>query len=436
MSDGAERLAEVLAALAKRGLETAEVYWKRGRSRRVELEDGDWRASSALEEGWAVRAGDRQGAVFCAGTGAPPVEHDWPKAVSGTLRLPEPGSTEPWREPAELDAPLVGEAEVRALIESVARDLASELPGARLGRATLEEGASESDLRSTRGIEARWRGRAAILRLEASAGSDAVAVDLTERQAASFRAASVARRLADRLLVARSGAAPERDRGEFLLSPAVAARLLHGLMPLLVGPRAEAHAAALRDSRGRLASRSLTIVDDGRLPGGALAAPCDGEGVPTREMVLIEEGIYRQPLLSWRDAKPPTTRASGCTRRPSWRDLPAAGPTHLYVRPQPQIGVAALLGAVARGYYLLEATAAGRFDNDGDRFALPVCGFAVQSGRASAPVAKAWLCGSLGGFLRGVEGVARDLAFLPLDGLIGSPTLLATGLEIRPAPSF
>lgn len=436
MSDPSQEPADVLAALAERGLETAEVYWKRGRSRRMELEDGDWRTSSAFEEGWAVRAADRRGAFFCAGTGPPPLDYAWPEAEAGILRLPEPGTGEPWREPAELEAPLLGEVEARALLESIARDLSTELPGARLARATLEEGASESELRSTRGIDARWRGRAAILRLEAASGSDAVAVDLTERQASSFRAASVARRLADRLLVAQSGSAPERDRGEFLLSPAVAARLLHGLLPLLVGPRAEAHATALRDSRGRLGSRSLTIIDDGRLAGGAMAAPCDGEGVPTREIVVVEEGVYRQPLLSWRDARPPTTRASGCTRRSSWRDLPAPGPTHLYVRPQPQIGVAALLGAVARGYYLLEATGAGRFDSDGDRFTLPVCGFAVQSGRASAPVAEAWLCGSLGALLRGIEGVARDLAFLPLDGLIGSPTLLATGLEIRPAPSF
>jgi hypothetical protein len=113
-----------------------------------------------------------------------------------------------------------------------------------------------------------------------------------------------------------------------------------------------------------------------------------------------------------------------------------AGPTHLYIRPQPQTSVAALLGAVARGYYLLDATGPGRFDCEGDRFSLPVCGFAVIGGRASAPVARAWLCGSLGGFLRGLEGVARDLVFLPLDGLLGSPTLLVTGLEIRPAPSF
>jgi hypothetical protein len=30
-----------------------------------------------------------------------------------------------------------------------------------------------------------------------------------------------------------------------------------------------------------------------------------------------------------------------------------------------------------------------------------------------------------------VAGIGRDLTFYPLDGMIGSPTLLATGLELR-----
>ena len=430
-------LEESLAALDRAGFDVAEVYSKRGRSRRLDLENGDVRWVVTQEEGWAVRAGDRHGSFFCCGSGPPRPDFPWPSAAAGSLRLPEPASAPPWSEPDEITTPFYGESEARGLLEAIARDLGTELPLARLARATLEEGTSESALASSRGVEAAWRGRAAILRIEAvSASGEAVTVHLAERQAASFRPANIARRLADRLLVAQSGAPPDRDRGEFLLSPAVGIRLLEGFLPLLVGPRASARAQRLRDRQGRIGARPLTIVDDGRLPGGALEAPVDGEGVATREVVLVEEGMFRQPLLSWRSAKPPQERPSGCTRRASWRDVPQPGPTHLYVRPQPQVAVASLLGALARGYYLLDATAALRFDGPEERFALPVCGFAVQGGRAFAPVAGAWLCGSIGGFLRGVEAVARDLVFLPLDGMLGAPTLLVAGLEIRREPPF
>ena len=49
---------EVLEALARSGFDAVEVYAKRGRSRRVLLAGRLAAASSAQEEGWAVRAGN------------------------------------------------------------------------------------------------------------------------------------------------------------------------------------------------------------------------------------------------------------------------------------------------------------------------------------------------------------------------------------------
>lgn len=99
------------------------------------------------------------------------------------------------------------------------------------------------------------------------------------------------------------GAPPERDGGEILLAPAVAVRLLAGLVPLFVGPRAGSLLSGLGDHRGRLGSERLTLIDNGRLSGGTLEAPVDGEGVPTREAVLVEQGYFRQPLLAWWQAE-------------------------------------------------------------------------------------------------------------------------------------
>jgi PmbA protein len=190
----------------------------------------------------------------------------------------------------------------------------------------------------------------------------------------------------------------------------------------------------VRDRRGRFGSELLTLIDNGRLYGGAFESPVDGEGVPTREVVLVEQGTFRQPLLAWWQEGAAPGTPSGCSRRAGWRDAPRPGPTHLYVKPDPRVPVAALLGAMSGGYYLIDVTGGGRFDLATDRFALPVCGFAVQGGRANAPVAQAWLCGTLSNFLQGIIGVGRDLAFHPLDGMIGAPTLLVSGLELRSDP--
>jgi predicted Zn-dependent protease len=95
---------------------------------------------------------------------------------------------------------------------------------------------------------------------------------------------------------------------------------------------------------------------------------------------------------------------------------------------------AALVAGVASGCYLLDTEGAGQFDLAGDRFALPVCGFHLTAGVARRPFAGGWLCGSISGLLRGVSGVARDLVFFPLAGMVGSPTLRITGLEVRGEP--
>lgn len=436
MTLAAPLLDEVMVALMRRGLPDVEVFAKRGRSRRLEITPHTESSVFSQEQGWAVRAGDPRRSFFAAGTGEPLPTWPWPEPTGRPLKLPEPSTLPPWNDPSELDAPLVGEREGLKLLESLGRELASELPGARLLRAALEDGSSESEVVNSRGVRVRTRARLATLHLEAAGPglpTPSASVYLSAREARRFHPTALARRLADRLAVSAQGAPPDRDRGELLLAPPIVARLLCGLLPLLVGPRAGTLLAGLRDRRGRIGSEGLTLIDNGRLPGGVLEAPVDGEGVPTREIVLVEEGVFRQPLLTWFQAEshPGTGAASGCTARPGWRDLPAAGPTHLYLKPDPRIPVAALLGSMAQGYYLIDVTGGGRFDLGAGTFALPVCGFAVEAGRASAPVARAWLCGGIGDLLQGIAGVGRDLTFQPLAGMIGAPTILVSGLELR-----
>ncbi|MCB1034098.1 MAG: hypothetical protein KDD47_09725, partial [Acidobacteria bacterium] len=98
--------------------------------------------------------------------------------------------------------------------------------------------------------------------------------------------------------------------------------------------------------------------------------------------------------------------------------------------PRPGVSVADLLAEIARGYYLLEAIGAARFDWQRNHFAVPVCGLEVRNGRATGPVSDSQLCGKITAFLASIQAVARDLAFFPLGGMIGSPTVLARGLEL------
>lgn len=419
-----------------RTYDEVEVFGKKGRSRTVRWTPHSLVTSLRQEEGWAVRAGDARRSFYHAETGSPRPEAAWPEADGKGLRLPSARPVPRWKAPSTLDAPLIGESEALGLFEGLAKELDHELPGARLLLGHLDDGSSESHLVSSREIAAINRHRLTALYLEAAGpepGYPAVVLARAERDARRFNPKALARRLADRLLIeTRTNAAPVRDRGEFILAPEVIASLLEALAPLWIGPDAEKRVRPFISRGGRLGSRALTLVDNGRLDDGVLSAATDGEGLPTREVHLVEGGIFRQPLLSWSQSRAQPNQASGCTLRPGWRDLPKPGPTHLYLQSDPSTGVAHLLEDLSRGYYLLAVEGAPKVDFEAGRFALPASGFAIDGGRATGSISKAWLLGSISTLLNGLLAPARDLTFvLRGSGMIGAPTVLVKGLELR-----
>lgn len=428
-----EAMAETLAQLTANGWPEVEVHAKAGRSRHLVVEGGRVTSVVRREAGWSVRAGDERRSFAYAASGAPRPDAPWPEADGAGLRLPSPRPVPRWSPPADLDAPLAGENDAIALVRGIQSALDTELPGAELVRAVLDDGASESQLLSSRSVASRVRQRTAALHLEArvrgGAGRGPVALVAATREARQLHPVALARRLADRLLVAERGSTEIRDRAEILLAPHAAVRLLAALVPMWLGPKAEAQ--ALGDRQGRLGGKAFTLFDNGRMPGGLLEAPVDGEGMPTRGVRLVAEGVAQQPLLAWWQTPRQPGLASGCSSRASWRDLPTPGPTHFFLAPTAETSVADLIADIARGYYLLDASASPRVWPEADRFALPVYGFCLERGQAVGAVAQAELVGSIRALLRGILHTARDLTFLPIaGGMIGAPTVLVRGLEL------
>lgn len=430
-----EQLDELAPVLARRGLGEAELFTKRGRTRSYELGAHGRQATTHRESGWALRASGPRSSLMLGGTGEPGGDGRFPQPDGFPIPLPPATPPPDWRSPPSLEAPLIMESEALPLLEACERRLTHELPGARIVRLQLEDGHSEVELASTHGIAASYRGRTASLTMEV-VGPDPERFHLAElfaeREARRFSPTALADRIANRIILERDGRRIERDRGEFLLAPGVAARVLAGVEPLLVGDRAAAGARELAGRGDRLAGAAVSIVDDGSLAEGLFTAPVDGEGVPTRRQTLVDAGVFRRPLVAWwRQA--PGAPLAGCMRRPGWRGVPRLGPSHLFLVPDPSTPVGALLERVTRGYYFTDALGPGIFDPVANRFRLPVCGLQVRSGRAVQAVARAVLTGRLSALLGGIQAVGRDLAFVPAAGFVGSPSLLVTGVELDDA---
>jgi predicted Zn-dependent protease len=431
---------DLLAELLARGFDAAEIYLKRGRSRRFELHDrgGGERngrseaAFSAEESGWSVRAGRGAASFFCAAAGSPVALERWPEPLADApLALPLPQPIEEWSEPAEVAEALIGEDDGLRFLRRVADELEQRLPGAALHGAALEDGASEVRIANHHGLDVAYRGRFAALRLEArarmGAGVAAATLVYADRSTRRFPAAALADRLIDLLAVRGGGAVASTSSADVVLAPEVAARLLAPLASAFVDRSRDEVSALLGERAGRVGSADVTIVDDGRDPRGPLAAPVDGEGVPNGERVLVESGRVGTTILPWERAP----AAIGCRARAGWRDLPRIAPSHLFLAPRADVAPSSLVEDLAEGFYLLDADDGGSYDLAAGRFALPVWGFRIVAGRPLHPVGGARLMGDLRSLLHAVCGVARDLRFVPLGAMIGAPSLRVRGLTLQ-----
>jgi predicted Zn-dependent protease len=422
---------DVLDRLLDSGLEAAEVYVKRGRSRRFELDLGSEATLAAEEAGWAVRAAGRGTSFFFAATGTPAPVERWPAPIDeAALRLPPPAPIEGWSEPPEIGEALLGEDEGWRLLRRLTDDLGRRLPGATLN-AILDDGASETRIWNHHGLDVAHRGRFAALRLEARAphpgGTANAILLLAERSARRFAPATLVDRLVDLLAVRERGALDGAEGADIVLAPEVGARLLAPIAAAFCDRTPDQVATLLEVRDGRVASPAVALRDDGRHPRGALAAPVDGEGVPTGERALIEEGRLAGTILSWERSGAPL----GCRVRAGWRDLPRVAPSHCFVVPQPEVAPSSLVEDLRQGFYLLDAGDGGSYDLAAGLFSLPVWGFRIAAGRPLHPLGEARLMGDPRGLLHAVCGVARDLRFAPLGAMIGAPSLLMRGLTLR-----
>ncbi|MBI5711716.1 MAG: TldD/PmbA family protein [Candidatus Eisenbacteria bacterium] len=173
-----------------------------------------------------------------------------------------------------------------------------------------------------------------------------------------------------------------------------------------------------------IASPLVTLVDDGRLPGGTGTAPWDGEGVPTRRNVLIERGRFATILYDTYHARRAGTRSTGSAVR-SYSSTPGIGHHNLYVEAGGE-SPAAILERVERGFYMDDQGSYGFNAVTGD-YSFQAQGFWIESGEKRFPVEGVTVAANSLEMLKNVTAVGSDLKF---DGSVAAPTLLIAEMTV------
>jgi PmbA protein len=236
-----------------------------------------------------------------------------------------------------------------------------------------------------------------------------------------------AAQMGNRALLTRSPLVTDSGSRDVIIHGEVAAHLLAALAPLFLAiPSHPDRLPRLLDREGRLAASALSLVDDRTSPVAPLVGPCDGEGLPARRTVLLETGIPRHRLASYRDALLCGESPRGGAVRLSYRDYPSSGIANLQAETDDPAAPARMLADTDRALYLLRPLAPVQVDLAHDAYRLVASGVWLAAGkvRGFQPVVE--LRGALGLLLRRIEAVGADLAWYQTEaGFIGAPTLLA-----------
>ena len=190
----------------------------------------------------------------------------------------------------------------------------------------------------------------------------------------------------------------------------------------------------------RVAAPGVTVVDDGAIPDRRGSLSIDDEGTPTRETVLIEDGILKGYMQDRLNARLMGVEPTGNGRRESFAHAPMPRMTNTFMKAG-RDDPAELLSRVKRGIFA-KSFGGGQVDIVSGKFVFSCTeAYRVEDGRIGAPIKGATLIGDGPTVLTRVLGVGNDFALDEGIGVcgkggqsvpagVGQPTLLVDGLTV------
>ena len=210
-----------------------------------------------------------------------------------------------------------------------------------------------------------------------------------------------------------------------IFDPVTASSLLRQIVGCVSGYAVYRESSFLAGRLGeRIASELITLVDDGRLPGGLGSRPFDGDGLPTRRNVVLERGRLASWLLDSYSGRKLGLASTGSAAR-SAGSAPGVLSTNLWLEP----GATApeeIVGSTERGFLVTSLIGQGFSPVTGD-FSRGAAGMWIEGGRPVHAVEEVTIAGNLGAMLAAVDAVGSDLLWL---GSVAAPTLRVASMMV------
>lgn len=236
---------------------------------------------------------------------------------------------------------------------------------------------------------------------------------------------SIAREAARRAVVRIGARTVPTARVPVVMHPDIAASWLAEMYDAMTGEAVLQKRSWLAGKLGeRIASELVSVVDDGRMTRGLGTSPYDGEGVPTRRNVLVEQGVFRGFAYDHYQARRAGVRSTGNGAR-GYASTPGTGYHNLAIAGG-STPLAELLGRVDRGFYYDDSGSFGFNPVTGD-YSFQAQGMWIEKGELTYPVDGITVAGNSLQMLRGIEAVGDDLEWR---SSVASPTLLISEMTV------
>jgi TldD protein len=190
----------------------------------------------------------------------------------------------------------------------------------------------------------------------------------------------------------------------------------------------------------RIASKGVTVVDDGTLPDRRGSLTIDDEGTPTSRTTLIDDGILVGFIQDRQNARLMNMRATGNGRRQSYAHAPMPRMTNTIMLAGDS-SREEMIKSVKRGLYAVNF-GGGQVDITSGKFVFSASeAYLIENGKIGAPVKGATLIGNGPDALTKVEMIGNDPELDPGIGTcgkngqgvpvgVGQPTMKMSGLTI------
>jgi PmbA protein len=210
-----------------------------------------------------------------------------------------------------------------------------------------------------------------------------------------------------------------------VLDPLVANSMLEHIFEGVNGDSVYRGASFLAGKLGeKIAASNVTVIDDGTMVGGFGTAPFDGEGVPTRRTVVIENGVLKSYLLNTYTAKKLGLETTANASR-GLAGTPGIGPGNYFLqsgKKTPQ----QIIGEIEHGLYVTEFLGHGANLVTGD-YSRGASGMWIINGELAYPVEEITVAGNLKDIFCNISEIGTDLEFR---GSVASPTIRIDGLTV------